>query len=295
MRTIIDAHLDLAWNALSWKRDLTLSLHEVNAAEVDWNDHPARGRATVSLPEMRRGRVAVAVATLMARWAAIERNAPSLNAQLNHRTQAIAYASAMGQAAYYQALEESGEVVILRSAEALHNHWRCWETREETSTLPVGLILAMEGCDAIVDSDQVDRWYAAGLRIASLVHYGRSAYAVGTGEEGPLTPRGRQMLMAFERRGIILDVTHLCDQSFEEAMSLFGGPVVASHNNCRSLVSGQRQFTDNQIAAIIARNGVIGVACDAWMLSPGWRIGNSLREDVLIDAVADHIDHICQL
>lgn len=153
----------------------------------------------------------------------------------------------------------------------------------------------MEGCDAIVDPSQTQHWYDLGLRVASLVHYGRSAYAVGTGQEGPLSPRGREMLAAFQQTGILLDVTHLCDQSFAEAMDCYDGPLLASHNNCRALVPGQRQFTDEQLQQIIRRDGVIGVACDAWMLLPGWKTGESSRDAIPMTSLADHVDHICQL
>ena len=67
--------------------------------------------------------------------------------------------------------------------------------------------------------------------------------------------------------GIILDVTHLCDESFWEAIDIFKGPIWASHNNCRALVDHNRQFSDEQIKVIIERGGVIGAAFDAWMLA----------------------------
>jgi membrane dipeptidase len=296
MRLAIDSHLDLAWNALAWKRDITRPLAEINAAEADWRDSPARGRATVSLPEMRRGGFAVSLATLMARWAPPREELHSTIAWLNHRTPDIAHASARGQLAYYEALAARGEVVLIGDARRLREHWQRWQAAgAETAALPLGLIVAMEGCDGIVDPSQTEWWFALGLRVASLVHYGRSAYAVGTGEEGPLTPRGREMLAAFQRTGIVLDVTHLCDASFAEALDCYGGPLLASHNNCRALVPGQRQFADSQLRQIIRRDGVVGVACDNWMLAPGWKTGVTPRSAAPLSALADQIDHICQL
>jgi membrane dipeptidase len=295
MRLIIDSHLDLAWNALGWKRDLTLPLAAMNQSEAAWQDHVARGRATVSLPEMRRGRVAVALGTLMSRWAPVDDKLPGVIAWLNHRTQGQAYATARGQLAYYEALAAEGEVAILQTSDQLRAHWQSWTAAAPNTDLPVGLIVAMEGCDAIVDPSQAAAWFDAGLRVASLVHYGHSAYAAGTGEEGPLTPRGRAMLKAFEDTGIVLDVTHLCDTSFAEAFDCYGGPLLASHNNCRALVPGQRQFSDEQILQIVRRDGIVGVACDAWMLCPDWKTGQTPRHVVAISALADHVDHICQL
>ena len=70
---------------------------------------------------------------------------------------------------------------------------------------------------------------------------------------------------------------------------------MASHNNCRALVPGDRQFTDEQVKAIVDRGGVIGAALDAWMLYPNWIKGETQPEVVGLSAVADHIDHVCQI
>jgi membrane dipeptidase len=98
-----------------------------------------------------------------------------------------------------------------------------------------------------------------------------------------------------EKLGILLDLTHLSDEAFWQTIDCFGGTVLASHNNCRALVSHQRQFDDKQIRAVIARDGVIGVALDNWMLRAGWTRGAKDNERVTLALVADHIDHICQL
>ena len=96
---------------------------------------------------------------------------------------------------------------------------------------------------------------------------------------------------------MILDVTHLSDQCFDEALDHFGGPVLASHHNCRSLVPDQRQLSDEQIKRLIDRGAVIGAALDAWMLSPGWVRGKTQpnEENVSLDTYVDHIDRVCQL
>jgi membrane dipeptidase len=98
-----------------------------------------------------------------------------------------------------------------------------------------------------------------------------------------------------DKVGMLLDVTHLADQSFWEALEIFQGPVLASHHNCRALVPGDRQLADEQIKALIARGAVIGAAFDAWMLTPGWVIGVTQPDKCTFENVVDHIDHICQL
>jgi membrane dipeptidase len=295
MKRIFDGHLDLSWNALSWGRDITLDLDELNGGEAGLTDHPARRRATTTLPEMRRGRIAACQATLLAR-AKPEVKKPEGHSRLSldYSNQEIAYAVAQGQLAYYRVLERRGEVRMSRPAGELDEHWNAWRD-DDSARQPIGLILAMEGADPIVDPDQAAAWWDDGLRSVNLAHYGRSRYAIGTGDDGPLTSDGVRLLQEFERLGMILDATHLSDRSFFEALDRFGGPVLASHNNCRALVPNGRQFSDEQIRLLIGRGAVIGAALDAWMLAPGWIIGRTSRAIVHLDAVADHIDHVCQL
>jgi membrane dipeptidase len=294
MRRLIDGHLDLAWNALAWGRDQDLPLAEVNRREAGMMDHPARGRATTTLPEMRRGGIAVCQATLLVRAKPdLRRPEGHSRLSLDYPSQPIAYAVAQGQLAYYRLLEQQGQLRILRTASDLDDHWRRWD--DDPGQRPIGIILAMEGADPIVEPGQAQAWWDDGLRSVNLAHYGPSRYAVGTGDDGPLTTAGVALLKEFERLGMILDATHLSDTSFFEALDRFGGPVLASHNNCRALVPDRRQFSDDQIRLLIARHAVIGAALDAWMLAPGWIIGQTAREVVGLEAVADHIDHVCQL
>jgi membrane dipeptidase len=78
-------------------------------------------------------------------------------------------------------------------------------------------------------------------------------------------------------------------------MDVYAGPVIASHHNCRALVPGQRQLTDEQIKTLISRSAVIGTAFDAWMLYPGWKRGVTDPKLVKMQDAADHVDHVCQL
>lgn len=294
MRTLIDGHLDLAWNALSWDRDLTLELDALNLVDRNFTDHPSRGKATTSLPEMRRGNVALCQATLLAR----ARSGARLHTgqhpwRLDHASQEAASAVARGQLFYYELLERRGLLRMIRTAADLDAQWKNWS--DSPTAAPIGYILAMEGADPIVDVDQAAQWWEWGLRSVNLVHYGKSRYAVGTGDDGPLSAEGERLLEEFAKLGMILDATHLSDTSFFQALDRFSGPVLASHNNCRSLVADGRQFSDRQIQLLIERDSVIGVALDAWMLVPGWIRGQSSPDQVSLEAVVDHVDRICQL
>lgn len=294
MRPIFDAHLDLSWSALQWGRDLTQPLAAVRTAESHMTDHPARGRGTVSLPEMRKGGIGACLATVLARAKPNVCPPEGFNRRdLDFRTQSMAYAMARGQLAYYRALEQEDQLFFLQTRSDLENHWKAWTAAPDTE--PLGIILAMEGADPIISPAQAEEWFDAGLRCVGMAHYGQGTYAMGTGGEGPVTPAGRALLHEFEDLGMIVDLTHCAEPGFFEVLDRFAGPVHASHNMCRALVPADRQFSDEQIRALVERGGVIGMALDAWMLQPGWKVRGTDNPPVPLTAVANHIDHICQL
>jgi membrane dipeptidase len=294
MRPMFDAHLDLAWCALHWNRDLTLPLKEMRQVEAHMTDHAARGHATVSLPEMRGAGIAVCLSTILSR-SKPEAIPPSGGDRrtLDSRNQTIASAVGQGQLAYYRLLEQQGQIRLLLTSEDLTEHWAAWIAAPDTA--PLGIILAMEGADPIVDPSRAADWQGWGLRCCGLAHYGPHPYASGTGHVGPVTPAGREMLKEFQKLGIIVDMTHTSEPGFFEVLDHFDGPVHASHNMCRSLVPGDRQFSDEQLRRLIERDAVIGMALDAWMIAPGWIKGVTQPSAASLSMVVDHIDHICQM
>lgn len=283
---IFDAHLDLSWNALGWNRDLTQPVASIRRVETGMPGK-ARGCGTVSFPEMRRGQVGISLATVLARCN------PTGQSSIDFRTQEIASATAQGQLAYYRLLERRGVCRMLQDWPSLERSFSEWQSPSQG--VPFGFILSMEGADPILNPDHAVEWFENGLRVVGLAHYGPSAYAQGTGCSGGLTQRGRELLRVMEQLGIILDLTHLADESFWEAAELFGGPVLASHNNCRAIAPDQRQFSDEQIRLLIDREAVIGIAFDAWMLVPGWRRGEPENPRVTLEDAVRHIDYICQI
>lgn len=287
---IFDAHLDLSMNAMEWNRDFTRSVYDIRKREELMTDKPDRSNGTVSLPEMRKGEIGICVATLIARFVKPGSPLPGWNSQEQ------AWAQTQGQLAWYRAMEEAGEMKSINGADSLRSQLAIWK-EGKTNDLPVGYILSLEGADSIVNMSYLEKAYQNGLRAIGPAHYGPGIYAFGTDSEGGLGNKGRELLKEMERLNIILDATHLCDQCFWEAMENFKGPVWASHNNCRSLVPHNRQFSDEQIKVLIERGAVIGGAFDAWMLKPGWIRGKSkpAEEGVYISTVIDHIDHVCQI
>lgn len=293
---IFDAHLDLAMNLVYYDRDLTQPVAKLNAAEQGLADVPFRGRATLSLPELRRSGVAVCLATLLARSGPVHKRQPSYRRiDLDYPTRDGAFCSCMAQLAWYRLMERRGELAILTTAEQLEAHWLRWSEATDHARLPIGVILTMEGADAVHSPADLAWWREQGLRAIGPAHYGHSHYAAGTGVEGGLTPAGVELLVAMQEQGIALDVTHLADAAMAQAFATFGGTIWASHHNCRALVPADRQLTDLQIRKLVDRDAVIGTAMDAWMLHPKWVRQVTNPSELSLAAAVDHIDHVCQI
>ncbi|MAE61494.1 MAG: peptidase [Planctomycetaceae bacterium] len=307
MVPLIDGHLDLAWNALAWNRDLRESVEELRSREVDLHDDKARTHATVSLPEMRRGGVMACLGTVLARSKPAVR--PVQRVSIDYVDQTIASAVARGQLAYYHVLADAGHVRMINTGQEFAAHCAAWQRNADA---PLGVVVAMEGADPIISPDDAQGWWDAGLRVVGLAHYGPSAYAMGTVSASSedsianpsmtaddwvdgITDAGRALLAEFERLGMIVDATHLSDRCLDELLDGFGGTILASHCNCRGLVDRQRQLPDHHLRGLIDRGSVIGAALDAWMLDASWVLGGENDGLLRLASVADHMDYVCQL
>jgi membrane dipeptidase len=286
---IFDGHLDLAMNALEWNRDLRLPVEEIRKSEKGMTDKPDRANGTVSFPSMREGHIGICTATQIGRFVKAGNNLPGW------RSPQQAWAQTQGQLAWYKAMEEAGEMVQICSGKDLEKHLRLWD--DPPGNAPIGYVLSLEGADSIISISHLERAFAYGLRAIGPAHYGPGTYAQGTDSAGGIGKKGRELIKEIESLRIILDATHLCDDSFRETMDLYRGPVWASHNNCRVFVPHNRQFSDEQITELIQRDAVIGVALDAWMMMQGWERGKSDPKTmgVTLKQVINNIDHICQL
>jgi membrane dipeptidase len=289
---IVDAHLDLSMNALEWNRDLKRPVQEIRDREKGLTDKPDRSKGMVSLPELRKGNIGLVVATQIARYVSTGSALPGWHSPEQ------AWAQTQGQYAWYSAMEKEGEMRQVRNADELNNHVALWNDASiDNEKKPVGFILSLEGADSLVDLSYLEKAYGYGLRALGPAHYGPGRYSPGTGEGGPLTHKGVELLKEMESLNMILDVTHLTDEAFMQAIDLYNGAVWASHHNCRALVHHQRQLTDEQIGVLIQRKAVIGGVLDAWMLRNDWVRGKSdpKKENVNLARLIDHYDHICQI
>ena len=287
---IFDAHLDLSFNALQFNRDLRQTVAEVRLGEAGLKDLPGRGNNTVCFPEMRRAGIGVCVATQLAGCMKPAATGGGWNSPEQ------AWAMTQGQLAWYQAMEQGGQLRQLRNLHELDEHLRAWHAAPEQT--PIGYILSLEGADSIRQLSDLHTAYEQGLRALGPAHYGVGRYALGHDQQGGLSASGRELLAEMDQLGLILDLTHLCDETFWQALDMYRGPVWASHHNCRALVDDPRQLSDEQIRAVAERGGVMGIAFDIWMGIPNWVRGVSHHGNLpgaTMAVLADHVDHACQL
>jgi membrane dipeptidase len=288
---IIDAHLDLSMNAIDWNRDLRRPLSEIRDREKGMKDKPDRGGGVVSIPELRKGNIGLVVATQIARSVTRDNPLPGWHSPEQ------AWAQTQAQLAWYRAMEAEGEMIQITNIDSLERHVMDWKDAKLKDQKPIGYILSLEGADSLITLKNLETAYLNGLRAVGPAHYGPGRYANGTDASGPMNKKGLELLKEMEKLNIILDATHLCDDAFWQALDFFQGPVWASHNNCRALVNHNRQYSDEQIRALIDREAVIGGAMDAWMMVPGWVRGKStpMEMNCNLEKLIDHLDHICQL
>lgn len=274
---IIDGHLDLAANAMAAGRDLRLPAARIRAAERRSSE-----QATVSFPDMIRGDVGLAFATLYA-----EPDGAGYS-EHGYRTAEDAERQALEQLDLYRRWDVEGHVRIIRTVADLDAHLVAWPADPT-----IGIVILMEGADPIVTVDDLETWWQRGVRIVGPA-WGRTRYSGGTGAPGGLTPEGRELVAAMRERGVVLDASHLADDAFWEALDIGVHRVIATHSNARTLVPGDRQISDAMIRAIAARDGVIGLVLYNAFLDARW--ADDHAADVTVDRqVRAHAEHVAGL
>ena len=296
MPLIVDSHQDLAWNILSFGRDYTRSVHDTRQIEKGGATVVHNGDTLLGWPEYQQGEVAVIFATLFstpARWAfdweTYFYKAPK-EAREQYRQQLDIYSRLTD--------DHPDKFRLITSASTLDEVLASQRKAASTEDgYPVGLLMLMEGADCILDFGELGEWWELGLRMIGPAWAG-TRFCGGTKEPGPLTSDGRNLLAAMADLDFILDLSHMDEPAALEALDIYSGQIVATHANCSALMpeyETNRLLSDRAIQGILERDGMIGVVPFNTFLKDGWLIGKSDREEVSLERVVDHIDHICQL
>jgi membrane dipeptidase len=148
----------------------------------------------------------------------------------------------------------------------------------------------MEGADPIQSPDELQQWYDKGLRSVGLA-WARTQYSGSSSETSRLTNAGRDLLREMRSLNMLLDTAHLAESSFWDALNMWDGATAYTHGSIRHFLPNQRALSDEQIAAIVERDGVIGIG-----LYNGFYERNLAQlGNVTLDDVVFAIDYVCQL
>ena len=142
----------------------------------------------------------------------------------------------------------------------------------------IAILLGMEGGHMIDDDLRMLRNYATlGVRYLTLTHSRHTSWADSSGEtpatHGGLTPFGREVVLELNRLGVMVDVSHVADETFEDALAVSRAPMIASHSSCRAISNNARNMSDDMLRAIAAKGGVVMINYHVAFLSEGFRTG----------------------
>jgi len=148
-----------------------------------------------------------------------------------------------------------------------------WEQEKKT-----GVILGLEGAEPLEDKlDNLEKFYARGIRIFSLTWNHPNSFACGSGSriDSGLTFLGREAIRLAEKLGVLLDLSHLAPKSFREAIFFSRQPAFVSHANIYDLCPHPRNLTAEQVKIVVANQGVIGLTFYPDFVSKGEKPGCS--------------------
>ncbi len=288
---ILDAHQDIAYSAMQYDREYTRSAWANRRIEAETGAIKENGVATNGLPDALLGRIAVIFATLFVEpeWSTF-----TPRKVFGYTTAGQAYRHAIRQWDYYQRLVDNTPALeIIRDEPALDGVLATWAEGTALADHRIGLVLLMEGADPVLEPRQLEEWVSRGVRILGPA-WSETRYAGGTGRPGPLTELGRELLNVMAEHNLILDLSHMTEAGYYEALERYPGPVIASHSNPTRFWNDHRNLTDAQIAALAERGGVMGVVFYNRFMNPAWYRGAS-KSSTPLETVLAMIDHVCQV
>jgi membrane dipeptidase len=168
----------------------------------------------------------------------------------------------------------------------------------------IAALIGIEGGHAIEDSVRLLRdYYALGVRYMTLTHTNTNGWADSSGDmanaqvkhHDGLTDFGKDVIREMNRLGMMVDISHVADKTFWDALAVSNAPIFASHSSARALTNVPRNMTDEMIVALAKKGGVVDVNFNCGFISQKSADAEARKEKppraTLADVVA-HIDHI---
>ena len=288
---IVDAHEDIAYNALKYNRNYLTSALNIRAVESNSKTVQETGIACLGKQEWLSGKIGIIFATL---FVPPFSHCDGNQEHMYYKNSDEAHYLAVQQLNYYHDLDQTDCFKIIFNQNDMQTVINSWHNKNIQPI--IGLILSMEGADPVRTIDELEYWYDHGLRLIGPAWSG-TRYCGGTGDPKGLTKPGENLLETMSDLNYILDVSHMSELSLEQSIDMYDGVVIASHSNPRyaaKLDTPERLLSNVQIHNIAQTNGVIGIVPYNKFLKTYWNKSDN-RNNVTIQRVAEMIDYICQL
>jgi len=153
----------------------------------------------------------------------------------------------------------------------------------------IGFLTLMEGADPIEEVDKLYEFYDRGVRVIGLAWNDKNQYASGNDTEDGLSEEGVRLINKMNDLGITLDLSHLNEKCFWEAVELTSLIPIATHSNARAITDHPRNLRDEQLRAISERDGVIGIVLYNYFL----KIGDKTPTLEEVFSHADYMVNLC--
>jgi membrane dipeptidase len=249
---VVDTHDDTTQRFLDGKFDLG----------------PRDARGSIDIPRMKEGGLS---AIFFSIWMPSKVTGP----------EAVKRALVQIDAVREQVRKHSGDLVLATTAEevlAAHKQGK------------IATLMGVEGGHMIASDLGVLRSYAAlGVRYMTLTHSGNDEWAdssTDTPAHNGLTDFGKEVVREMNRLGVIVDISHVSDKTFYDALEVSKAPLFASHSSCRAICNAPRNMTDEMIKALAAKGGVIQINYHVGFLSQEFRNASTPELAKQIDAEA---------
>ncbi len=154
----------------------------------------------------------------------------------------------------------------------------------------IAALIGIEGGHAIEDSPRLIRdYYLLGVRYMTLTHTNTNGWADSSGDQGDasvkhhggLNELGRKVVLEMNRVGMMVDISHVADKTFWDVLETSKAPVIASHSSCRALAKAPRNMTDEMIAALARKGGVMQINFNCGFLNDASAEGEAALEKKL--------------
>ncbi|HYA98478.1 MAG TPA: dipeptidase, partial [Methylomirabilota bacterium] len=158
------------------------------------------------------------------------------------------------------------------------------EVRQAHKEGKIAALMGVEGGHMIANDLGVLRTYAAlGVRYMTLTHGGNTDWAdssTDTAAHNGLTDFGKEVVREMNRLGVIVDISHVADKTFYDALETSKAPMIASHSSCRAICDAPRNMTDDMIKALAAKGGVIHINYHVGFLSQEFRDAEKTHPEI---------------